>query len=394
MEPLNSVIWHSATGEYEIKPHNPPKGAPPNFSKIVSSPFKAIVIPDMELLGCFYANSKHNEAQVLTLRTEKSLPIGYLMRASTVFSKEAGYADKTWFQKAAVLTGYWALQYVDISDSSISDDHVNIDDLFNDSISVMILNRADALIHGIEHQQQIDAHLFSLGFMRIKHLEAEEWIPGKHAANRLNSSGASVNLLAIPTKNIHQKFLDEIFTRFIPESTLPLARFFYFYQVIELLMEEIADASFSASLVRLTEHKENHNAALFRKEAQQLQSAFKEGTRLKALFALPSDLPQEFPLLKEACSKTLRSIGYALGNSTAELLYDVRNQIFHNYRFSGAAFEDSLPEINELLEVVIPDLLIEVLTKRSHIKVEVPDHFTLVDLTSSDLFFGQSLARM
>ncbi|OYU44357.1 MAG: hypothetical protein CFE44_13375 [Burkholderiales bacterium PBB4] len=343
-------------------------------------------------MGCFYANSKHNEAQVLTLRVERSKPFGYFMRASTAFSKEAGYADQNWFQKAAVLTGYWALQYLDISDPPISEDRLNADNLFNDSISAMILNRDDALKYGIEHQRQIDAHLFSLGFMRVTLPNAKEWIPGKHAANRLANSGKNLNFLTIPLQTIHQKFLDEIFTKFIPQSTLPLARFFYFYQVIELLMEEIADASINASLARLTEYKENHNASLFRKEAQALQGAFKESARLNKLFGLPKNLPQEFSLLKAACEKTLRSIGSTIGNNTAELLYDVRNQMFHNYRFSGAAFEDSLPEINELLEVVIPDLLIEVLAKRSHIAVEAVVHLTMVDVASSEMSFGQFLS--
>jgi hypothetical protein len=342
------------------------------------------------LLGCFYANSKHNEAQVLTLRVEKSTPFGYLMRATTAFSKEAGYADQRWFQIAAVLTGYWALQFVDISRLPITEDRLNAENLFNDSVSALILNQEVALQCGIEHQRQIDAHLFSLGFMRVEYPDASEWTPGTHATNRLEKLDKNLNLLAIPLQTAHQKFLDQIFTKFIPESTLPLARFFYFYQIIELLMEEIADASIDASLARLTEYKKNHNASLFRKEAQYLQSTFKEGARLNTLFALPSNLPQEFSLLKEACAKTLRSIGAASGINTAELLYDVRNQIFHNYRFAGAAFEDSLPDINELLEVVIPDLLIEVLFKRSHIKVEPIEHITLVDVASSEMHFWRS----
>ena len=394
METLNQVIWHSASGEYEIKPHRNPAGVPNNFSKFVRSPFSGINIPNIEILGCIYANSNHNEAEVLTIRVEKSEPLGYLMRASTAFSKEAGYADKKWFKNAAVLTGYWALQFLDISQTPINQSHLNAGDLFKDFISIVILNQGLALQYGIEHPRQIDAHLFSLGFMRANHLNTKQWIPGVHASNRLRALGNNLKLLPTPSHNIHQQFLDKIFTKFIPESNLPLARFFYFYQIIELLMEEIGDSSIDASLEKLTEHKTNRNAALFRKEAQQLQSVFKEGVRLNALFALPSNLPQEFSLLKLACTKPLQSIGYTQFKNTAELLYDVRNQIFHNYRFSGATFEDSLPEINELLEVVIPDLLIEVLAKRSHIIVQAIEHFTLVDLVSSDLFFGLPLEQM
>jgi hypothetical protein len=394
MEILNQVIWHSERGEYELKPLHHLHGRPNNPSKFVSSPFTGTTISNLAILGCFYTNSKHNESEILTLRVDKSSPLGYLMRASTAFSKEAGYEDQKWFQTAAVLTGYWALQHVDISQISTTEDHLNVDELFKDFVSIMILDQENALKYGIEHPSQIDAHLFTLGFMRAGRTLEKPWTPGKHSASRLKTLGNNLNLLALPHKNIHQPFLNKFFTNFILESTFPLARFFYFYQVIELLMDEMADSSFDASLSRLAEHKENRNSALFRKEAQQLQSTFKEGSRLKALFALPTNLPQEFPLLNDACTKTLKSIGYNLGNNTADLLYDVRNQIFHNYRFSGEAFEQSLPEINELLEVVIPDLLIEVLSKRSHITVEEIEQFTLVDLVSSDLFCGISRGQM
>ncbi len=388
MEPLNSVAWNSATGEYTLQPKHLVVGAPQRAPIYVNSPFSGIHLPNIEILGSFYSNSNHTEAQVITARVEKSDPFGYLMRATTAFSKEAGYSDKKWFQKAALLTGYWALQFIDINQLPDNQNQFDAEELFSDSTSVLILDRTIALNYKIEQTKQLDAQLFSLGFIRIKLPNAWKWTPGKYASQRLCSTlEKNLNFFVVPHQSTHQNFLDEVFTNFIPQASLPLVRFFYFYQIIELLIEEIADASINASLARLAEHKSNHNSSLFRKEALQLQSTFKEGVRLNTLFSLSQSFPQEFSILKEACNRSLMSIGASPGDNVSALLYDIRNQIFHNYRFSGASLEQSLPEINELLEVIIPDLLIAVLAQRKHIVVPQIEHVTLVDVAMSELRF-------
>lgn len=384
MERLTTVNWNPAYGLFELSSLPRANKLVDSAPKYLQSPFKGTTLRRPRLIGSIYSNDSHAEAKVLTLRGADRKVAGYLMRGSAAFSSESGFGDEEWFRNASVMAANWLLQFVDLDRAIFERDEItNIDSLIPDSISILIVDLDRASASKLVECPQLDAQLFSYGFRRTEDLYCKAWEPGVHASKRLDELDKNLLLRPFPQLAPHRQFIEKAYSAYLPDSTLPLVRFFYFYQLIELLMEEIAEEALSSSLNILSRLKAINNSSAFRQEVGNLQRIFKEDDRIRKLFSLPRTPPAEFSLLSETCSRTLQSIGAPSAASPAEGVYQIRNQIFHNYRVAGAAFEQHLPEINALLEVVAAELIDATLIEQRHRAQDADLSATACDVYSS-----------
>jgi hypothetical protein len=381
VELTSTAKWNSAEGTFTVASIGNSA-----ISLTVDSPFKGIQVSSLETIGGFFENSEHNESVVLTLRKEDSPPIGYLMRLSAAFSRDAGF-DEIWFKRAAILTALWALQFSPAStlvSLAQQGGEVSIDQLFPVPISVLVLSKSEASSHGLKYINQLYPQLFALGF--TPHLQTEStqlWMPGLHAQARLQSNGSSLKLHPIPRETRRFDFLSQAFSDFIPSTPLPLVRFFYYYQLIELLIDELSTDAVGDQLARLISYRDSGNLSTFRQGVQNLQKLFVESHLVKRLLQLPGVSIPEISSLEGCCNKWLTTLGHATTVSAAEGVYAIRHQLFHNFRYSGATLTNGLSEINALLEVVVPDLLKAVLVEKRHIDISREDQLATCDVLDS-----------
>lgn len=358
----HNVTWEATNRRYLISPINDAL-----TKSEIESPFSEdFDFP--QLIGAIYTNECHTEAKVLTIRNKNGVQIGYLMRASASLSNDVGYSDKLWFRKAAILTAFWILQHAESVAPQTNGKNTNIDSIFTSDISILILDSNKAKESGIKKLSQIDSCLFSFGFKRLSSKNYYTWNPGTHAAARLLQVNKSIKVHPLPKSTKHEDFLNKIFSTYIPESTLPVVRFFYYYQVIELLIEKVAAKELSDSVDRLSRLNDLGNTSGLREEAARLQNLFKEREKINIIFSQLSPPPVELSILSAAAKRILNLITSRTKETAADGIYSIRNQLFHNYRVGGEILENHLPEINDLLEVIIPDLVFSIIIKNENEK--------------------------
>ncbi len=380
MEATASATWDPIAGRFIVTSLRDP-----NVTVQIDSPFRLENPDPINALGCFYSNHSHSESAVITLRLDGK-PVGYLFRLSAAFSGAVGLEQEKWFRHAAIWAPLWALQFVDHDTLAALQVQPNatIDQLFKQDCSIAFLTANVAAKNHISDFAQLDAQLSQFGFRRVDPRQfAEAWKPGVLARARFAQQQTSIHLKAIPGTVRRKEFLDTIFSSLVPASEIPVVRFFFYYQAIECLLEELADAYIDEKVRQINSYREARNQTAFRQATRDLQQILAESTLIERLFHLPGLAIPELDLLDERCRHLMSKIGHKVDGSVAAALYAVRNQLFHNFRLGGAALAADLVAVNETLEVILPDMLLAVLADELHIVRTAETHVFLDSLYES-----------
>lgn len=382
MDTTATVVWNRVLGQFELRPTFECEFQGPVY---VLSSYAGTNLPLFPLIGGLYSNDELPESKVVTIRIGDSPPLGYLLPLSGAFNDDAGLGDNNWYRQAAVAASSWALQFVNAqafrSALQRSATETPYEELFGGANCVLILNQTETRKLDIVSVEQVDHQLFSLGFRRVDTSTVVSSKPGRYSVARLRATGKDLKTLPLPASTKHSAFLSDVFHTHIPKTELPIARFFFFYQIVEALMEEISAQQVSESLSRLTSLRGDWNSVAVRDEAKLLQRAFKEDSKLNHLFGLIHQGSPEFIELKELIATALASL-HSSSTNVSESFYELRNQIFHNFRGAADRIDRHLGHINELLEVIIPDLVTAVHVRKSHMMMPTSRHVEAI----SDVF--------
>ena len=124
-------------------------------------------------------------------------------------------------------------------------------------------------------------------------------------------------------------FLLAIFQEIDPNESNPFFRFFLYYQVFELWMQEIyvdAISAFTNALVGATAG----DTVIFREKLNALNTILTEKNRLnEILSANPTD--ECGPFVIDACNEVLELCGQPPHNTLHDALYSVRNRLVHSF---------------------------------------------------------------
>lgn len=323
---------------------------------------------DIQLLGAFLYGDLP-QSQIINLRTGKSSPIGYIFNLSKAFERDSTQPEVRWFNGVAISAAFWALS--NLHQSTLKQIYergqpeISHQEIFIDSACIAVFKKVESAVIGLNSFEQIDHQIYSLGFERK--WRGDEEIskphvtgPDHHPANR----NVLLNIIPIQTKRL--RFISDTFTRHIPSSDHPLMQFFFYYQLIELMLEEISAQRIAESYDRLMNSRGSTSFTQVRDEAQRLQTAMKEASNVNQLFSITGLGVNEMAKLKALLIAALDPTNTLQGNSLADYIYQLRNQLFHNYRESESTAEQHLDNINSELRQIIPDLLSSIFVKNSH----------------------------
>jgi hypothetical protein len=138
-------------------------------------------------------------------------------------------------------------------------------------------------------------------------------------------------------------------------SQSEVLRFFYLYQIIELLIERVfveEQADILRDLVSASGDSSRTKDVLYR-----MSEIANEKRRICILINQYTKIRDPLDPLRGACSDFLRIVGRTPGSTFENFLYPVRNFIFHQFRQVPAAALEVLEDINRELLRALPMFL-------------------------------------
>jgi hypothetical protein len=203
--------------------------------------------------------------------------------------------------------------------------------------------------------------LHQFGFCPYSFIADQNGVSGKLANSNLIASNAAIQKIRITEISDAVPFfgfIESLLTTSLAQKQDPAYRFFLYYQVIELLMEEVQrhkQVTFIQELNAAT-----GDVTQLYDLIQDLSKQTSEEGRITALFHTYTKVPStELDGFKTECIAFLDQMGRKKNvNDCGKAIYKVRNMLMHNMRRIPQSAYLSLSVINEYLEVVVPALLI------------------------------------
>jgi len=197
--------------------------------------------------------------------------------------------------------------------------------------------------------------LHQYGFVPFQDDLREAWKPGKPAEFKYSELKSSIRLLPLTGRQKHLPFIEHVFRSRIPRTADDLLRFLLYYQIIEILLEEVYVHQ-QASIIPMM-MLNRYNPALIRPLTDTLVKANKEAHRF-ALLINYSNVEAILSDLKRSCNEVLRGFGCDEQTACSDAFYQTRNMLFHNLRSMSFGMHSQIHAVVEELEVAIPSILL------------------------------------
>lgn len=147
-----------------------------------------------------------------------------------------------------------------------------------------------------------------------------------------------------------REFLLTLFLEIDPNESNPFFRFFLYYQVFELWMQEIyvdAIGAFKGALGAAAEG----DTTIFRDKLQVLNAALNEKNRLNDIIKA-NPAKECSPLVIDACNEVLERCKQQTSNSLHEALYSARNRLVHSFSQAKAAHNEFQKLADAMLDLI------------------------------------------
>ena len=303
---------------------------------------------------------KENRVLEVFLRRQDSKRVGWLIPANALSSDQHDFTQNTHFLKYAyvaianVLESHQGLFTESLAANlQRGEPEIPFSDLFHDNVSFLVVC-LDLINVEVDFElARLVPSLVSVGYVPMSHCDPSEvtWV-GKALddgvrALKIRPTSSSVTRVDLPAK---------LFAVAASSGTSSVTQFFYLYQVVELLMEEILlsslwevglsvkEAIYSGQHLSLKDHLEN------------LSGKLSEKGRLSVLMQSFQGGPNVANDLFAASTRFLMAVGVEPKDGF-ECLYQVRNFIIHQVRHmpdrADEILADIVPELATFLATVL-----------------------------------------
>ena len=181
------------------------------------------------------------------------------------------------------------------------------------------------------------------------------------SSKMFESIRARVNIERMSNELRGMEFIIELMVNLMPFADNYLLRFFYLYQVVELLIGILLDKSYEEYKKELSAMA--GGASQIRELLDGLQEQLSEKRRISRLFSDCLKPSIDLAELRRLCNSFLGPLGYITKaaeeeRGVADFLYPVRNTLFHNLRSVRGKNMEDFEQIVPAMRTVICDALI------------------------------------
>ena len=311
--------------------------------------------------GCNIAlfNPNHSESDVRMIRLSPlgSRTVGWLCTVTALASNNHKYSSDPHFRRAAFMNARHLLhsQIVWKRTSIQNDSTVELVDIVDDNASILTVFRPFVSSYAGTECTELLPSLHRIGFVPFTPQSAAAWKPGTAALNEFNNGHEHLTLDPFPASEKYSEFIAEVFKDLLPPIPSSILRFFIYYQIIEALLDGVLLETRSKALRSMIAEWETSER--IKSVIEKVQEASKGSSRMERLFSEYSDSDNKEDL-RLACNSLLIACGIDEKPSAPEALYKVRNTLFHEMRSMTGRRLLRLDNVNNELQVVVPDLLL------------------------------------
>ena len=314
---------------------------------------------DKDFLVYFFAKKDIKESDIFEVHCKNThfswARIGWLIPIISLDSADHNYADNPHFLKYAYIGAYKALQL--IGDSVYSKNvEKNIDisflDIFHEFSVVFVVSKELLADFNEFNIGRLYPGLISFGYSQLGTLNPNEITL---IGNQPNGNKLKIEAMSEDIDN-YRLINDLLFSSFVYEKKA-VFKFFYLYQIIELLIEIIYKNEQEIFVERLIGAKEDLSKT--KEIIGEIQEYISERKRIKLLINNYSSVNKNDSLndLKSVCNNFLVKIGRKEGACFDDYLYPIRNFIFHQYKDVPSGFCELLDSVVEEFLDIFPLLL-------------------------------------
>lgn len=287
--------------------------------------------------------------QVKVKAEHRDIRIGWIFPLQALVSNEHDYSDNEHFLKYAYVAYWLLLDGIEEKDDEAKrlPETIDIRDYYDENSIMLVMDKENiAQIHDFSLEDYyID--LFRKGYSYIGH--------GNLISQINQIEDKALNLKKISSDIKSPSVLTELFKNSIPlKIDNEFARFLLYYQVVEILISNIFEHSFSFFMQSF----QNGQYDLFEKK-EELDKMANEKIRVRQLFSSYSSIKDEdLSALNVSCCELLIRCNKNTSERQADNLYAVRCLIAHElYSVLNNHLDDVLKRINDVFIDVLMDIL-------------------------------------
>jgi hypothetical protein len=221
---------------------------------------------------------------------------------------------------------------------------------FRDDVAVLVLNKIALASCQNFRLERLIPSLFSWGYVLASKNDAASI---KHLPLVANERKMKLWMMSENVPN--QGYIEDTFTNILANDDRALSRFFFSYQLVELLIHDVLKNSCSNFVRNISKVNTTDDYDVIAKEIESFQEKTKQLSRIKLLTSRSVSGEVNIEMLKNACNDfcTLNHCKKKSEN-IGECIYNVRNLLFHQYRNLTSGGSAKLVELNnEFLKLVI-----------------------------------------
>ncbi len=282
--------------------------------------------------------------------------IGWCIPAVALDSLDHDYFDNPHFLRYAYMCLATVLSQkladIDIQSISIaSSDNLRVSDIFHDQMVFLVISNETLLEMDTVCLARIIPSLAKYGYVDI---QAEN--PGILKFSRMAPSGSRMYLEFVSEDIIECELISPLIRTVFVYDGGPILRFFFLYQIIELLLEYVfknEQGKIANELINVQGDLDKTKDVL-----EEINRISSEKRRMYLLMADYIDISNSNLLgLERSCNQLLSALDKGESNNFHEYLYPIRNYMFHRYRDFPTSQEELLGDVVDAFMDVLPSLL-------------------------------------
>lgn len=296
---------------------------------------------------------KENEIFQVFLRTE-NIRIGWLIPIISLSSVLHDYAENEHFLRYAYRGIKEALEILDSNIFSksvkLSENSCRLEDIFHEETVLLVLSK-----DVFNSERQFEICKFSASLIKHGYVSLSKRVPTDIEIRGWPITSRHLYLDEISNEIDSYLLISELLNKSYSFEANVVFRFFYLYQIIELLIDLIYKREQEGLVEKLLETK--NDSGKTKEVLDKMQRFMSEKKRIGLLINEYTNIASELAPLANSCNDFLASINRENSQEFSGYFYSIRNFIFHQYRDFPEDGEDILNEVLKNTLNVIPKLL-------------------------------------
>ncbi|NVK73207.1 MAG: hypothetical protein HWE24_06990 [Oceanospirillaceae bacterium] len=309
---------------------------------------------DFDLFFLHKKNVKENEVRQVCL-SKTNRRVGWAIPVLSLVSDLHDYSDNEHFLKYAYIALKLSISKLneDIFSKTLElpIDYVQLSDIFHDDTVLLVISKETIGENKIFEFEKVTSSLVKHGYVQLTSrtpddacaISSDEVLNGK-----INLREASGDIKKI-------SLISQLLNREIAFENNNLLRFFYVYQIVEVLIEEVyldqQDSLVKAIVVDCGDVNKT------KMHLENLNKMMSERTRIKKLINDYTRLGGKLNEIRSACNELLSKLNKDEAEEFHKYFYDIRNFIFHQYRNFPQQLTAELGRVVDEFLIVLPDFL-------------------------------------